>query len=211
MSRIDELDIVIRQKRGKVVAGIPQLSLYASGSDVQAAITALEQKRAALKVDLAEFGMPDNLEIQHYAVERVSTAGIGQFALKALIVVVLIVATLSVSAVWIVSSVDRTIRNTQEKVEQYAAIVRQNTKIGGEQFWEKAERELERATGPDQDLPAEKKQKLLSEIHVLVERWRPFMAELAPLFADFQKPASAGASPMHSDAPSAASQVPSER
>jgi hypothetical protein len=37
--------------------------------------------------------------------------------------------------------------------------------------------------------PDEQKRKLLSQIHVLVERWRPFMAETAPLFADFQRPA----------------------
>jgi hypothetical protein len=32
---------------------------------------------------------------------------------------------------------------------------------------------------------------MLSQLHVLVERWRRFMAEIAPLFADFQRPASA--------------------
>ncbi len=170
----------------------------------------MEEKRVALKADLAEFGVPDDLEVQHYTVERVSAAGLGQFALKALIVIGLIVGTPAGSTVWVASRVDRTIRDTQEKVQQYAAIVRQNTKIGGEQFWEKAEGELERAAEPDGDLPAEKKQKLLSEIHVLVERWRPFMAEIAPLFADFQKPASA-APHMRSEAPSPASQVQSDK
>ena len=211
MSRIDELDIVIRRKGGKVVAGIPRLSLYASGSDVESAVSALEQKRATLKADLADFGIPDDFEMRHYSLERVSAAGLGQFALKALIVIGLIAGTLTASTLWVSSRVDRTIRNTQEKVEQYAAIVRQNTKIGGEQFWEKAERKLARAAEPDQDLPPEKKQKLLSDIHVLVERWRPFIAEIAPLFADFQKPASAAASPMRSEAPSTASQAQGEK
>ncbi len=43
MSRIDELDIVIRHKSGKVIAGMPQLSLYAKADEIHAAITALER------------------------------------------------------------------------------------------------------------------------------------------------------------------------
>jgi hypothetical protein len=38
----------------------------------------------------------------------------------------------------------------------------------------------------------EQKRKLLTQIHAVVERWRPFMAEIAPLFADFQKPTPSG-------------------
>jgi hypothetical protein len=68
--------------------------------------------------------------------------------------------------------------------------MQQYTKVGGAQFWEKLERELGRAADPAYEIPPEKKRKLLSQIHVLVERWRPFMAEIAPLFADFQRPAS---------------------
>jgi hypothetical protein len=51
----------------------------------------------------------------------------------------------------------------------------------------KVEGELERAADPAHDIPPEKKRKLLSQIHVLVERWRPLVAEVAPLFADFQR------------------------
>ena len=53
MSRIEELDIVIRHKDGRVTAGIPQLALYVTADDVHAAITALEQKRTAFFGDLA--------------------------------------------------------------------------------------------------------------------------------------------------------------
>jgi hypothetical protein len=34
----------------------------------------------------------------------------------------------------------------------------------------------------------EQKRKLLSQIHVLADPWRPFMAEISLLFADFQRP-----------------------
>jgi len=67
-------------------------------------------------------------------------------------------------------------------------VMQQYIKVGGAQFWEKLERELGRAADPAYEIPPEKKRKLLSQIHVLVERWRPFMAEIAPLFADFQRP-----------------------
>jgi hypothetical protein len=48
--------------------------------------------------------------------------------------------------------------------------MQQYTKVGGAQFWAKVEGELERATDPAHDIPPEKKRKLLSQIHVLVER-----------------------------------------
>jgi hypothetical protein len=217
MSRIDELDIVVRHKGGKVIAGIPQLSLYAKADDIHAAITSLERKRADFVADFSEFGVLDDLELRPYAAKRRVVVEHGgrlgqftlealQFTLKALIVIGLVVGTLTASTLWVASRVERVIGNTEAKVqqytatvqkyteakmEQYAATMQQYTKVGGAQFWERAERELERAADPSHELPPEKKQKLLSEIHVLVERWRPFMTEIAPLFSDFQKPASA--------------------
>jgi hypothetical protein len=181
MSRIDELDIVIRHKSGKVTAGIPQLGLYATADDVHAAITSLEHKRAAFLADLSEAGGLDDLEVRHYNVgspPQRQRSELGQFTLKALIIIGLIAGAFMLSGAWI----ERIVANTEAKMQQY-------TKVGGAQFWTKVEGELERAADPAHDMPQEKKRKLLSQIHVLVERWRPFMAEIAPLFADFQKPA----------------------
>ena len=183
MSRIDELDIVVRHKGGKVIAGIPQLSLYAKADDVHAAIAALEQKRTAYFGDLAE--ALDDLEVRDYTVQRVSPrdrGGLGQFTLKALIMIGLIAGAFILSAALLAPRIERIVENTEAKMQQY-------TKVGGAQFWEKLERELGRAADPAYEIPPEKKRKLLSQIHVLVERWRPFMAETAPLFADFQRPA----------------------
>jgi hypothetical protein len=186
MSRIDELDIVIRHKGGRVIAGIPQLSLYAKADDVHAAITALEQKRTAFFGDLADSGALDDLEVRDYSPRRVSHrdhGGLGQFTLKALIIIGLIAGAFILPAALVVP---RIVANTEAKMQQY-------TKVGGAQFWEKLERELGRAADPAYEIPPEKKRKLLSQIHVLVERWRPFMAEIAPLFADFQRPPSVDA------------------
>src|SRR5215813_10376800 len=183
MSRIEELDIIIRHKGGKVIAGIPQLSLYAKADDVHAAITALEQKRTAFFGDLAESGALDELEVRDYSPRRASPrdhGGLGQFTLKALIIIGLIAGAFILSAALLVPRIERIVENTEAKMQQY-------TKVGGAQFWEKLEDELERAADPAHDIPPEKKRKLLSQIQVLVERWRPFMAEVAPLFADFQR------------------------
>jgi hypothetical protein len=191
MSRIDELDIVIRHKGGKVSAGIPQLALWATAADAHAALTTLEQKRAAFLADLAEAGGLDDLEVRPYTVRSAPGprrgGGLGQFTLKALIVVGLIAGLFMLSGALLGSRIERVVRDTHANLQQY-------TKLGGAQFWEKLERELDRAADPARDLPAERKRKLLSQIHVVVERWRPFMAEIAPLFADFQKPAPSVAS-----------------
>ena len=183
MSRIDELDIVIRHKGGKVIAGVPQLSLYVKADDVHAAIAALEQKRTAFFGDLAESGALDDLEVREYAVSRASSrdrGGLGQFTLKALIIIGLITGAFILWAALLVPRIERVVENAEAKMQQY-------TKVGGAQFWAKVEDELERAADPAHDIPPEKKRKLLSQIQVLVERWRPFMAEIAPLFADFQR------------------------
>jgi hypothetical protein len=201
MSPIDELDIVIRHKGKKVSAGIPQLALWATAGDAHAAITALEQKRAGFLADLAEAGGLEDLEPRPYMVSSASPSRRGelrQFTLKALIVVGLIAGLFTLSGALLAAKIERVVRDTNAKMQQY-------TKIGGPQFWEKMEHELDRAADPASDVPPEQKKKLLAQIHVIVERWRPFMAEIAPLFADFQKPAPAAVSPTQGQpAPTAA-------
>jgi hypothetical protein len=198
MRHVGELDIVIRHKGTKVSAGIPQLALWATAGDAHAAITALEQKRAAFLADAAEAGVLEDLEIRPYNVGYAPPPRRGElryFAVKALIVIGLIagliagITALSAGLLapkfeQLVGTVERMVGNAQAKMQQYA-------KVGGASFWEKMEHELDRAADPASDLPAEQKRKLLAQIHAVVERWRPFMAEIAPLFADFQKPAPA--------------------
>ena len=198
MSRINELDIVIRHKGAKVSAGIPQLALWATAGDAHAALTALEQKRAAFLADLAEAGGLDDLEPRPYTVRSASPPRRGelrQFTLKALIIIGLIAGLFTLSGALLAARVERVV---------------QNTHIGGSQFWEKMEHELDRASDPSRDMPVEQKGKLLAQIHVIVERLRPFMAEIAPLFADFQKPASHAAAANQGEASPAVSRTQSE-
>jgi len=96
-----------------------------------------------------------------------------------LIVIGLIAGALVLSTVLLASRVERLVANADAQMKQYT----------GAPFWAKVERELERAADPARDMPAEQKRKLLAQIHAAVERWRPFVAEIAPLFADVQRPA----------------------
>ena len=50
MSVLDELEIIVRQKDGKVLASIPQLNLYAKGANTDAALAALNAKQPVVLV-----------------------------------------------------------------------------------------------------------------------------------------------------------------
>jgi hypothetical protein len=68
-------------------------------------------------------------------------------------------------------------------MEQLHATMRSATAIGGRQFWTKLETELDRMADPGTDIPLEKKQKILSQIKIVSERWRPFFTEAASSIA----------------------------
>jgi hypothetical protein len=61
-------------------------------------------------------------------------------------------------------------------------------KIGGSGMWAGLEQMLARAADAHNDMPAENKRETLANVHVLVERWRPFIAEAQLLFLDAAKP-----------------------
>ena len=117
------------------------------------------------------------------------------FAVKALIVIGLIAGSIAgitaLSAGLLAPKFEQLVGKVEQMVENAQAKMQQYTKVGGASFWEKMEHELDRGADSGSDLPAEQKRKPLAQIHVIVERWRPFMAEIAPLFADFQEPAPA--------------------
>jgi len=180
MSQFDELDVVIRRKNGKVIAGIPQLGLFTKADDTNAALAALDAKKKAFVADLKEAGELDMLVIEdRQAPTRrgaiIRPAGdLGQFALKAGIVVCCVVAAFVVSGIFIASTVENAVNNVK------------SIKIGGEQFWTRMESELERLARTD--LPKAKKQKLLEEIRMIAANWRPFVTEIQSALADPNRP-----------------------
>lgn len=169
---IDKLDIVIRHVAGKVVAGIPPIALYASAESAAAALEALERKKTILKEDIAAVGFAAPLSDVNATSVASPMNGIGQFAVKSGIVAVMILLVLAVSAATIASKIESTARG----------IVSTELR-GGRQFWVALEQALERMADPSNEMPEERKNKLVSNIRVLVNRVRPFAAELGPVFS----------------------------
>ena len=97
------------------------------------------------------------------------SGGVLQFALKAVILAVIV----SVSAIFVVDSIIGSVRDALGNTT-------------GRPFWTKVERELDRAAAPESQLPPEQKEKLLHDIHVIVARWRPFLDAVSE---ELQKPA----------------------
>ena len=101
---------------------------------------------------------------------------IGQFALKTAIVAVAIVLS-----AWIMLDVLEGF--VTRRMEQLETTIRSATVIGGRQFWTKLEEELDKIADPRTDISPEKKRKILSQIKVISDRWRPFLSEAAESIA----------------------------
>lgn len=95
---------------------------------------------------------------------------IGRFLLKTVIVC----AAIIVSG-WIM--LDLLDDFAPRRMEQFERTVRAATSLGGNRFWTKLEGELDRLADPRSDLSPEKKQKILTQIKVISDRWRPFLIE----------------------------------
>jgi hypothetical protein len=177
MARIDELDILIRHKSSKVVASIPQLGLYAAGQDVGSALSSLENKKKALLEDLKAADISDEFEQVPWTAGPPGARIVAQsgslwhFALKTLIVVVIVSAALLIPAGLLADKIRNDFRGLS---------------IGGRGFWTKLESELSRAADPSSGLSEEKKKKILADLRAVVERLRPYAAELGPLFSDLR-------------------------
>jgi hypothetical protein len=198
MSQLDELDVVIRRKGGKVIAGIPSVGLYASADTVAAALDVLEARKIKYQSDLEEAGFTPDMEIPNRATAApIATArsvpgDLRSFALKSLITIGLITAAIVLIGTLLVSKIDDTIAHTVYSIQTQLAPIA-NAKIGGSQFWTKVENEIERAANSNNAMAPEKQQKLLSNIRAIVTRVRPFVAEAAPLFSDLRSPDGQGA------------------
>jgi hypothetical protein len=111
---------------------------------------------------------------------------IGQFAIKTVIVAGAIVVSAWVMLDLLDDFADR-------RMQQLERTMRSATSLGGRQFWTKLENQLEQLADPKSDLPPEKKQKILAEIKVISERWRPFLMEAAAAIeGETKQPAKSG-------------------
>jgi phage-related tail protein len=172
MTNLDKLDIVIRHAGGKVIAGIPQIALYATAESAAAALDGLERKKNALKDDIAAAGIADVLPDVAGASTATSADGVGRFAIKSAIVAVMILLVLAVSGALLVN-----------RIEAAGRAIAGTDLRGGRQFWTNLEQSLERMAEPSNEMSEERRQKILSNIRVVVNRYRPFAAEIALLFS----------------------------
>jgi hypothetical protein len=93
--------------------------------------------------------------------------------LKVGIVVVLVAIAIVITTNLIATKIETTRLAWEATLQDY-------TKIGGAQFWSKVEKSLDQLADPKSEMPEEKRQKILSNIRVLRDRWWPFIAEAVP-------------------------------
>jgi hypothetical protein len=175
---LDDFDIRLRRRRHGFVAAIVELWLYGRGATAVEALADLERKKTELKADLKDAGV--DLEAPPAGTNNFLVAparsvglnGIGQFAIKVAIVLVLIVG----GAVLTVHYVSKRVESTARSL------------MGGgtlsAQFWAKVEHEIGRQADPAHALPDEKMQKLLGQIKVITARWRPYVREIMESLTD---------------------------
>ena len=135
MASIDELDMVIQRKGEKVIASIPQLGLVATASEPQAALSALETKKNLLLEDMKAAGVADDFEIRSWSRgapvggQPLRWGGILEFLVKFAIVLV-VLGGIGVASASVV-----------------AARIKEQSRVGGAEFWSKLEANLARAQG----------------------------------------------------------------
>jgi hypothetical protein len=177
----DNLDILIRKRNGRYVAAIPQLGLYGAGDTIEAAATELRSKKAALLKEYADVGLIDTLKASNmiwpHEMRRSKREYLG-FALKSMILVFVLVVGVTIGIKYILADAAH---RAQQFIETVAT---QQRGISGKRFWKILESNVEKAADQKNELPEAEKQKILTELHILAIRWRPYVQELSKLFED---------------------------
>jgi hypothetical protein len=178
MNNLDKFDTVIRRKSGAAIAAVPRLGLYAQGPDVASALAALEQKKTALVADI-DAGLVDADLItkpEQVQLRNARAAGVGVFALKIGIFIVLATLGALVAATLISAKLETAIDRVRFAAEStfYQAVE--------QSFWTKVEGFIERAADPAKEPSPERKQKLEQSIRTLADRWRPIVTEALSVF-----------------------------
>lgn len=161
MSLYEQYDVVIRKRNDAYVARVPALGIEAMGANIGEAVNALET---------VSYPTP------RQPAERTPAAGnsdIKRFAIKSGIVTALIVVGGFLLSFQLAAILDNAIYTLQTGF----------THTGGSSFWGRITKELDRAAEPNNDLAPEKKAKLISDLHVIAERWRPVIVEVERAFA----------------------------
>jgi hypothetical protein len=179
MNRIEEFSLVIRRDREGVVACVPETGLLAKGDTILSAVDSLEKK---LKSGMADYEAPTATAPRTDPVGATARGDLGNFTAKSAIVVGIIALAVFVLAQMLAFRFEQIADRVAANIESVRADLR-----GGGGFWSRIENGIEDMADPRHDLPPEKKQKILSEIRTIAEKWRPFIAEARGIFSDEQK------------------------
>ncbi len=161
-SDLDELELVVRRRGGRYLAKISQIGLYATADSLIGAIESLEAKKKTLLDELTAADALGEIPAFRSGPGPIRMLPVlGLFATKVVIVLALVLFTVGLVSFTV-----------QRQFERNIAQLR---------LWGNV---IERATDPSADIPPAKRQALLDNLHVLVDRWRPFVKEASRLFSD---------------------------
>jgi hypothetical protein len=162
MKPADEFEIVLKRVGGKVVATIPDLGLMAAGADYAAALGSLEESKRKLMSELEEADLQGLVSSPVAESRNKLLPQLGLFALKSAVLAIVVVVTFGASAGLVLG-------------ELYA-------KFSGPQFLSSLEKKLEeKASSPG--IPDSQREKIISNVHVMVDRWQPFVREVSRLWS----------------------------
>ncbi len=107
-----------------------------------------------------------------------------QFALKTAIVTVAIVVAMTFLLDSVFANLNTVLRQNIEIVRaDVRALTNLKGKFGGRDVWNKLETELERAADPKNEIAPERKKKILANLRIVADRWRPVVVEVTDIIA----------------------------
>jgi hypothetical protein len=86
-------------------------------------------------------------------------------------------------------AMERGLGQLHAELGQLHAELQSATRIGGPSFWTRMEQALDDTADSRHDISPEQKQKLISDIRAIADRWRPLLKEALAIVADQPPPA----------------------
>ena len=169
-SQIPDYPALLVERDGRFCLIIRELGLAVSASTLEEAYDKLAEAKARYLADVEDAGLRAFLTVPDMATNPAQPSGLGRFAAKAAIIAVAIVLVVQISG-WTLSAV----------VDSAVARVGLE-EIGGRHFWTGLEAAIYEAGDADQEIAPEQRERLLGSIAAIVERARPFVMAVEPLF-----------------------------
>ncbi|MEI6985372.1 MAG: hypothetical protein WCK65_04515 [Rhodospirillaceae bacterium] len=173
---------------------IHELNLIGSGPDVASAYADLRRRFDELLNEAKQADLLNSLPPPTGGGRKTGgliLANIVPFLIKIAIAAGVVLAILFPALSMVQGVVKRTLPRIEATVEKSvdkieAAVDRASSKImikSGREFWSGLEKGLHRVAGPENEISDERREKLLSSLHILIKRVSPFTAELPLLFS----------------------------